>query len=198
MIILRIKNKTTGDKPSYKFTYENAIQLKLSNAKDKIILEYIQSLPPIPPIWDVVEIFYEKSPKIMYQARDKNGKLQQVYSPKWRARADKEKFQSLIEFGEMLPKINAAITKNLNMSKLTKEKVIAVILSIITICGFRIGQMKYYHMHGSIGMSTLLKKNLSFKKNKSELHISFVGKKGVLNECVITDKKIINEIDNIR
>lgn len=160
---------------------------------DKKILEYIEALPPIPPAYSQVEIFYEKIPKILFQGRDIKGRLQQIYSPKWRASADKKKFQSLIEFGRALPTINIQILKNIKSSALSKDKIIAIMLKMVQLCGFRIGSLKYYRLNKSIGLSTLLPKHITVKKNG--MHIKFLGKKGVENNCIITDPLIIKEMN---
>lgn len=188
MIIYR---KTINqDKKIFKY-----LDKKNNEIKDKTILAYINNMQPIPPAYDFVEIFYEKSPKILFQGRDTKGKLQQIYSPKWREKADKEKFKALIEFGHALPMINLQILKNIKSNVLTKDKIISIILRIITLCGFRVGQLKYQKIYGSIGLSTLMLKHLTFKKDT--IVIKFPGKKGVENNCIITDPLIINELKKI-
>lgn len=188
MIIYRIT--IDSEKKLYKYVDKDD-----KIVKDKKILEYIESLV-IPPAYRDVEIFYEKSPKILFQGLDANNRLQQIYSKKWRESADKTKFKELIEFGRKLPSMNLEINKNLNSHTPSKEKIIAIILQLIQTCGFRIGQMKYYDLYGSVGLSTLMKKHLKFKKTKNgtELHVKFIGKKKVENECIVTDKTLIREI----
>lgn len=186
MIIYR--ETINKDKKIYKYTDKND-----TIVKDKKILEYIDSLV-IPPAYHDVEIFYEKSPKIIFQGLDANNRLQQIYSKKWRESADKQKFKDLIDFGRKLPAMNLDILKHLKSPIPSKEKIIAIILRTITLCGFRVGQLKYYDLYGSIGLVTLMKKHLKFKETKNELHIKFTGKKSVVNECVITDKLLIQEI----
>jgi DNA topoisomerase-1 len=163
--------------------------------KDKKILDYIKGLPPIAPAYDDVIIFYEKNPRILYEGRDKAGRLQQIYSPVWRKKADKEKFKSLIEFGKKLPTMIINMHKNIKSKALIKDKVISIILLIITLCGFRLGSLKYQKLYNSTGLITLKKKHLAFKIKK--LEISFIGKKGVKNDCSITDQVLIDEMKKI-
>lgn len=160
---------------------------------DKIILDYINNkLQPVPPAYEDVRIYYEKCPKILFDGKDKNGRLQQIYSPKWRAFADKEKFKALIDFGQKLPVIELQMLKHIKEPHNSKNKIISIILQIIQLCGFRVGQLKYQKLYGSIGLITLMKKHLQFKNNT--LHIKFLGKKGMLNECIVKDPLIIAEI----
>jgi DNA topoisomerase-1 len=163
--------------------------------KDKKILDYIKSLPPIPPAYRNARIHYVKNPSIIFDGIDEKGRFQQIYSKKHREKADKNKFKLLIDFGKKMPQIVLKIQQNIKSSVLTKNKIIAIILRITNLCGFRIGQLKYQKLYNSTGMSTLMKKHLNFKGDK--LEIKFIGKKGVLNSCVIIDKLIINEMKKI-
>jgi DNA topoisomerase-1 len=177
------------------YLYEDKNGKKIT---DENILEYVTKLV-IPPAYEKVEIYFEKFPKILYSGIDAAGRLQQIYSPKWREKADKEKFKALIDFGYKLPKMIKEIEKHIKSKILTKEKIIALILSITSLCGFRHGSTKYQKLYGSIGLITLDSSHIKFKivKNIKEAHFSFIGKKGVKNECVVTDKIIVDEIESL-
>jgi DNA topoisomerase-1 len=189
--MLIYRKKINEEKKIYQYLDKND-----NIIKDKKALDYINSLPSIPPAYNDVVIYYEKSPKILYQGYDAKGKLQQIYSPAWRKKADKAKFKSLIEFGRKLPMINLKIVENIKSPMKTKEKLISLIIRIITICGFRIGHMKYHLLHGSTGLTTLMKKHISIK-NPHEIYIKFKGKKGMDNDCTITDPLLIQEIKHL-
>jgi DNA topoisomerase-1 len=203
MIIYR--KKINEEKKIYKYLDKAGKEIK-----DKKILDYIAELPAIPPAYNDVEIFYEKSPKILFQGTDSKGRLQQIYSPKWRANADKIKFKSLINFGKKLPKMTTDMIKHLKSKQVTKDKLISIILLISNICGFRVGSVKYQKLYGSFGLITLQVKHIKkmskeqMKKIKNPcikaedgLFVSFPGKKGVINECIITDNLIINTLEDM-
>ena len=161
--------------------------------KDKKILEYIASLPPIPPAYKNVRIYYIKSPDIIFDGIDDKGRLQQIYSKKYRENADKKKFKALIDFGKKMPQMILKMQEHIKLPDHTKEKLISIILRITSLCGFRIGQLKYQKLYNSIGLSTLMKKHLKFI-SPGKLQIKFIGKKGVLNECIVEDQIVINEL----
>jgi DNA topoisomerase-1 len=76
-----------------------------------------------------------------------------------------------------------------------KTLAIAVIITLILTCGFRIGNKKYEKDNNSVGLTTLKYKHLKFENDQGAaniLSIDFIGKKGVRNvaEC---DNKIIYE-----
>lgn len=164
--------------------------------KNKTILEYIRSLS-IPPAYNDVVIFYdsEKQPDMLYYGFDAAMRKQQIYSKKWREKADKEKFKALIDFGKKIPIISMEINKHMKSPINTKDKIVSIILKIIMLCGFRIGQLKYQELYNSTGLSTLMKKHIKFKKDKME--IEFIGKKGVVNSCSIDDKEIIKHMEEL-
>ncbi len=191
MIVYRIhKNDQKVSKPGSKPEY--IIQdSKGAIVTDKKILEYIEALV-IPPAYRNVKIFIEKSPKILYEGFDSKDRKQQIYSPGWVKKAEKKKFKALEKFGIMMPKIHKDIKELIKGAEPTKEKMVALIIRIITVCYFRIGNMKYHKLYGSHGVSNLQKKHLTFRGKTIE--INFIGKKGMLNECTITDPTLVDEL----
>lgn len=165
-----------------------------SAIKDTTILEYIKGLV-IPPAWNAVTVFYEKSPKILHQGIDDKDRLQQVYSQLHKLKARKSKLCNLIEFGRQLPTIHAIIAKTLENERWTKSKVICLILRIITYCYFRLGHAKYEGLYQSYGISNILKEHVKFSKNG--MCIAFIGKKGIHNECHLVDPLTIKETTKI-
>ena len=189
MIYKRIKNGIKDNKPVYKIVDKKGLEVT-----DKKILEYIEKLV-IPPAYNDVTVFYEASPKILFQGYDDKGRLQQIYSANHKKKAMKKKFCNVLEFGKVLPKIESDIKKYMNSEKFTKNKIISLIMKIIMKCGFRLGNIKYQKLYGSYGISNILKKHISKKDNY--MIIKFIGKKGVLNECEIQDSEIIKEMDKL-
>ena len=190
MIYFRIKDGVDKTKkPKFKILDKNG-----NSVVDKKVLEYIQKLV-IPPAYADVKIFYEDSPKILFQGYDDKGRLQQIYSPAHKKKAMKKKFCNLLDFGKVLPKINIDIEKYMKDSKFTKNKIISLILKIVIVCGFRLGNLKYQKLYNSFGISNILKSHIT--KKESEMHIKFIGKKGVLNECIIKEKELIADMNKL-
>lgn len=161
---------------------------------DTEVLDYIKKLT-IPPAYKDVKIFYEKNPKILFEGFDDKGRKQQIYSESHKKKSSTKKFCSLIEFGKVIPKIESDITRIIGSSRLTKNKLIALIIQIVILCGFRIGNIKYQKLYNSFGISNITKDHITIKDN--EMHIKFIGKKGVLNECVIIDSILIAELKKL-
>jgi len=80
-------------------------------------------------------------------------------------------------------------TKYLLQKKKRTQTQIAIILKLMMLCNFRIGNKHYYEKYKTYGLTTLKWKHITFKTNKVE--IKFIGKKNVENFAVCTNKKII-------
>ena len=135
---------------------------------DKAIAEYVKNLV-IPPAYKNVRIYYENNPKILYDGIDAKGRLQQIYSKKWRTAADKQKFKKLIKFGKDLPIIFGNIYKHIFDKNNTQNKCIAIILKIVSVCYFRIGNHKYEKLYESHGISTIKKHHIYERPNAVEI-----------------------------
>lgn len=195
MIIERV-----GTKDAYKF-----LDTKGRPITDAEVLDYIKRLV-IPPNYTDVRIFYQKvgSPKILYQGLDAKGRLQRIYSADWTTKATRRKICGLLNFAEQIPRIAAAVRDQMVTPANTKDKMIALIIRIVMVCYFRIGNKKYQELYGSFGAMNIQKKHVAFGtgvKNGGTpaefMGISFTGKKGVLNSCRIFDKALIREVRRI-
>jgi DNA topoisomerase-1 len=181
---------------SDKFTIEDS---KGNKIKDTQLLEYVKSLV-IPPAYRDVKIYLRgsgkqaKTPKILFEGYDSKGRLQQIYSAEWRKKADELKFRSLYKFGKSLSAIYRDIASNIKKKRLSRDKIISLIIKIITLCYFRIGNARYQKLYSSFGIINIQKSHLKFNSNSRSLEIKFIGKKGVVNECMITDSELIDEL----
>jgi DNA topoisomerase-1 len=194
-----------------KFEYRDSAGKKITDAAT---LEYIKSLR-IPPAYTNVEIHVAMrggdpcAPvKLTYTGIDTFGRKQYGYSANHKAKAAKTKFNDLIAFGLALPKIRnriAEILKNPQVSRnATLEVAIALILRIVLLCHFRLGNLKYKRLYKSYGVSTLEVRHLKFVEPTATSRVkvpcakfSFIGKKGVKNDCAITEPDVIVHLANI-
>jgi DNA topoisomerase-1 len=181
-----------------KFTYTDA---KGSIVKDKDTLAYLNKLKT-PPKYNNVEIYYPaNSHKLLYSGIDQAGRQQCIYAPKWKTKAKKQYFCDLAKFGKMLPKINTLLDQLLDNKKFTKNKQIALILRIVTLCHFRVGNQRYEKLYNSHGIATIQKKHIKMDPTNKMFHVEFIGKKGVNNYCMIKTPliyKIMTELLSTR
>lgn len=180
---------STPAEKKYEFTKADG-----SVVRDADTLERIRKLA-IPPAYTDVQINLSPDAKIIYQGVDTKQRLQQKYSAIHTSKAKKDKFCRLIAFGKAEPQLKADIKKYIQSNRITQNKIIALILQIIWVCGFRLGNIKYRMLYESYGVSNLLKKHLTF--NGDVINIEFKGKKSVINRCCIKDKVLVDEIKEL-
>ncbi len=160
---------------------------------DAKTMQYIKSLV-IPPNYKNVVVFFTKNPKILYQGYDSKGRLQQKYSAAWVKKATKKKFCALLDLATKFEQIKKVSRIQMMDELHTKNKMIAIIIRIVMICYFRIGNRKYQELYGSFGAMNIQKKHITLGKTMT---ISFTGKKKVFNTCEVCDPVLISEIKKI-
>jgi DNA topoisomerase I len=170
---------------------------KGAQVRDPAVLEYLRRLV-IPPNYHGVQIFYDPTtqPKILYQGYDSKNRLQRIYGDKWATHRKHKKFCDLIQFCQQFAKMTQTIDELIAAATITKGKCIAMVLKLIMMCYFRIGNRKYKELYGSFGAMTILKEHVSLRDSPQgqSLFISFPGKKGVVNTCDVRDAKFIAEM----
>ena len=118
-----------------KMYYVNKSNKEITNSNT---IKFINSLV-IPPAYRKVVINTSPNVEIISTGYDVKGKKQYIYSKKHVERVTKKKFCDLINFGNKIEKIKKKLMSNLNKRIYDTEKIISIILSIILLCNFRIG-----------------------------------------------------------
>jgi len=170
------------------FYYKNKKHLPISKLDPKT-QKYIDDLK-IPPGYHPVKISLNSKSKILAIGEDKIGKKQYIYNPSWINRREKDKYCKLKDFASQLPLIKSKIQDSLRSPGMNKDKMIALVLRIIFMCHFRVGNDIGTDVYNSYGITTITKKQVVMKDNKSAT-IKFVGKSGVTNECILKDKQVV-------
>ena len=164
------------------FTPENR---RLSAAKE---LKRIASLA-IPPAYRNVWICMLPRGHLQATGRDARGRKQYRYHAEWRQVRDGAKFDRMVAFGEALPKLRRRLKADLALSGLPREKVLAVIVSLLDATRVRIGNAEYARDNNSFGLTTLRNRHVSFIRNGRAV-LNFRGKGGVQHEILIDDRRI--------
>jgi DNA topoisomerase IB len=98
---------------------------------------------------------------IQATGRDARGRKQYRYHPHWREMRDRAKFDRMIEFAGALPKLRRRLRHDLARGGLPREKVLAVIVSMLDSTRARIGNPEYARQN-SFGLSTLRNRHVQF------------------------------------
>jgi DNA topoisomerase-1 len=167
------------------FRYLTPENRRLAEAKE---LKRIASLA-IPPAYRDVWISMEARGHLQATGRDARGRKQYRYHPEWRQVRDSAKFDRMVAFGEALPKLRRKLKRDLGLAGLPREKVLAVVVSILDATRVRIGNSEYARDNKSFGLTTLRNRHVSFIRDGRAV-LNFRGKGGVQHEVHIGDKRI--------
>src|ERR1700678_4592877 len=167
------------------FRYLPPKNRKLAAAKE---LKRIASLA-IPPAYRNVWISTKARGHLQATGRDARGRKQYRYHPEWRQVRDSAKFDCMVSFGQALMKLRRKLRRDLGLPGLPREKVLAVVVSILDATRVRIGNSEYARDNKSFGLTTLRNRHVSFIRDGRAV-LNFRGKGGVQHEILIDDKRI--------
>lgn len=163
--------------------------------KNKEQLERIKKLA-IPPSWENVWICPHKNGHLQATGLDLRKRKQYKYHRLWQVLRNQTKYHRLFEFGAALPALRLSIEKDISKKELTKQKVLATILSLMERTYIRIGNSAYEKSNGSYGLTTLKDKHATIEKHT--VTFSFKGKKGVEHTISLRNKKIAKIVKDCR
>ena len=164
---------------------------------DAGLKEWFKSLV-IPPAWKKVEINTSSRAKIWATGYDAKERKQYVYNTRFRKSRDDQKFDRIIRFAGRLEHMRRVTGQHLRKRKLSREKVLAVMVRLLETAFFRPGNDCYSKENESYGLTTLRSRHLEI--DGSEMIFSYRGKSGQEQEKHITDARlttIVKEIDEL-
>lgn len=166
------------------FTYETTSGRRV---RDRATLARIRALA-IPPAWRDVWISPDPDGHIQATGWDARGRKQYKYHPRWREVRDAVKYYRLVDFCRALPKLRAAVERDLACTCLCKRKVVATVVSLMERAQLRVGNEEYARENGSYGATTLRNRHVRFAGVTFEL--SYRAKSGIERRVKITDRKL--------
>jgi DNA topoisomerase IB len=152
-------------------------------------LKRIASLA-IPPAYRDVWITMKPRGHLQATGRDARGRKQYRYHSEWRELRDSAKFGRMVSFGERLPALRRKLTRDLALPGLPREKVLAVVVSLLDATRVRVGNSEYARDNKSFGLTTLRNRHVSFIRDGRAV-LNFRGKGGVPHEILIDNKRIV-------
>lgn len=162
---------------------------------DKIERRRILSLA-IPPAYQNVWVCLRQNGHLQATGFDARGRKQYRYHPEWHAGAADKKFGVLADFATALPRIRARVRKELASPDLTRDRVIAGIVALLDITGYRIGNSRYAKENRSFGLSSLLSRHI--REQDGQLLMRFRGKSGQEHEAEISAPRLLQLITELQ
>jgi DNA topoisomerase I len=163
--------------------------------RDKGVLQRIKSLV-IPPAWTDVWICPDPRGHLQAVGRDARGRKQYRYHPKWREVRDETKYHRMIGFAKALPIIRNRTAEDLRGSKLTREKVLALVVQLLEKTLIRVGNDEYARENQSFGLTTLRDGHVNVSGPR--VRFSFRGKSGIEHDIDLIDRRLARVIKACR
>src|SRR5215210_3797648 len=95
--------------------------------REERVLARIENLK-VPPAWEDARIARGPSAKVQAVGYDSAGRLQYLYSQRYRERKEREKFEKILHFADALPKMRKTTSDHLRRKELGREKVLAAMV----------------------------------------------------------------------
>ncbi len=162
---------------------------------DEESLARIRSLV-IPPAWTDVWICPRPDGHLQATGRDKKGRKQYRYHPRWREVRDATKFDRLAAFGRALPELRQRVEQDLSLSGLPREKVLATVVRLLEQTLIRVGNEEYARANGSVGLTTMRDGHADI--DGSTIRFCFRGKSGKEHEVGIRDRRLAGVVQRCR
>ncbi len=154
---------------------------------DRDVIARIKGLV-IPPAWTEVWICPRGDGHIQATGRDAKRRKQYRYHSKYRAIRDETKFERILEFSKVLPRMRKQVERDLSRSGLPRQKVLAAVLRLLEATLIRVGNDEYARDNQSYGLTTLKESHADVQGWK--VKFAFRGKSGVEHSVSITDGRL--------
>lgn len=152
--------------------------------RDKATLGRIRSLA-IPPAWTEVWICPLENGHIQATGRDARRRKQYRYHPRWQTMRDASKYERMLAFGAVLPRIRQRVAADLRRQGMCRLKVMATIVRLLETTLIRVGNDEYAQQNGSYGLTTL--QNHHAKVHAAKVTFAFKGKSGRRHQIDVHD-----------
>lgn len=150
----------------------------------------------IPPAWTDVWISPRVNGHLQATGRDQRGRKQYRYHARWREVRDEAKYDRMLAFGQLLPRIRARIEEDLARPGLTREKVLATVLRLMEATLIRIGNDEYAKANESYGLTTLRNEHVDVAG--ARVRFTFRGKSGKEHSIDVRDRRLASIVRRIR
>ena len=175
-----------------KFVYRDA---KGHPVRDARTLDRIRSLV-IPPAWTDVWICPRAHGHVQATGRDARGRKQHRYHPDWTAARTSAKYDRMVQFALALPTIRRRVQADLRKPPLSREHVLATVVTLLEKTLIRIGNKEYARSNNSFGLTTLLDQHVQIKGSSMTFH--FRAKSGVMQTIALDDAPLARIVRKFR
>jgi DNA topoisomerase-1 len=160
-----------------------------SVVRDQATLQRIRALA-IPPAYTEVWICRQARGHLQATGRDARRRKQYRYHAQWSAVRGDGKFDRIVAFGRALPKLRRRLRRDLALPGYPREKVLAIVVSVMAETLMRVGNNGYARDNKSFGLTTLRNRHAEFVRD-GRARLRFKGKGGQDQEVTLDDKRLV-------
>jgi DNA topoisomerase-1 len=143
----------------------------------------------IPPAYTDVWICKDARGHLQATGRDARGRKQYRYHAKWRRTRDAGKFARMGDFGRRLPKLRRQLAQDQRKPGLPRDKVLAIVVSLLAETLIRVGNHEYARSNNSFGLTTLKNRHVQFPRGDRAI-FRFRGKSGQDHTVELEDARL--------
>ena len=173
------------------FTYIAADGTTIARGPERKRLEALA----VPPAYEDVWMCPLPNGHLQATGRDTRARKQYRYHPDWAEAQARTKFDSLIEFGEVLPRIRRHVRRDLQEDVGDRAFALASAVALIDRTAIRVGNPDYTRENGSFGALTLRRKHIAL--DDSGIRLRYVAKGGKQVRRHLNDKRLSRILDKI-
>jgi len=159
---------------------------------DEEVLERIRALA-VPPAWKEVWICPFPMGHIQATGMDVAGRKQYRYHDRWRERRDAEKFESMMEFARILPRVRDRVERDLGRDDMSRERVLGGALRLLDRGFFRIGSEGYAEQNETYGLATIRKDHVTVREGAVSFEYDAKGGKRQVQQLIDADLLVLVE-----
>jgi DNA topoisomerase-1 len=155
---------------------------------DKAELERIDELR-IPPAWRDVHISTDPRAAIQVWGFDARGRKQYKYHPRAVEKGELRKYYRVRQMARDLPTIRTRVMRDFRRKGLSKEKVCAGIVRLISQGFFRVGSERYQKENNTFGITTMRKSHVMVLDDNT-VEFEYRGKRSITQRNVVDGKDL--------
>jgi DNA topoisomerase-1 len=155
--------------------------------RDKTQLERIDKLR-IPPAWRDVHVSTNPRGAIQVWGFDARGRKQYKYHSRAVEKGELRKYYRVRQMARDLPTLRSRIMRDFRRRELTKDKVCAGIVTLISYGFFRVGSERYQKENNTFGITTMRKSHVTVLDDTVEFE--YRGKRSITQRNVVVGKDL--------
>lgn len=150
----------------------------------------------IPPAWKDVWICADPMGHIQATGFDEAGRKQYRYHDRWELRRAARKYESMREFARSLPRLRRAVSRDLALEGMPRERALACAVRLLDLGFFRVGGEEYAETNESFGLATIRREHVSIVDG--EMVFDFPAKSGQRRIQSVRDAGAREAIETMR